>query len=104
MLELKRHREKLLKNTATLAHPQRTITTFFSPTTPTNATSQSRHTQMGPRLGHKKGVTIDRAIAIFRARRPWPHGPRPQHPKQLFPTIAGASLASETFPFWIDLC
>ena len=27
-----------------------------------------------------KGVTIDRAIAICRARRPRPHGPRPQHP------------------------
>ena len=37
--------------------------------------SSSRDTQMGPRLGHKKGVTIDRAIAICRARRP-----RPQHP------------------------
>ena len=47
--------------------------------TPTNATSQSRDTQMGPRLGHKK-VTIDRAIAICRARRPQPHGPQPQHP------------------------
>ena len=46
------HREKLLKNTATQAHPQRTITTFFSPITPTNAISQSRDTQMGPRLGH----------------------------------------------------
>ena len=63
LLELKRHREKLLKNTATPAHPQRTITTFFSPITP-NATSQSQDTQMGPRLGHKKGVTIDRAIPI----------------------------------------
>ena len=41
LLELKRHREKLLKNPATHAHPQRTITTFFSPITPTNATSQS---------------------------------------------------------------
>ena len=47
LLELKRHREKLLKHTATQAHPQRTIATFFSPITPTNATSQSRDTQMG---------------------------------------------------------
>ena len=41
LLELERHREKLLKenNTTTQAHPQRTITTFFSPITPTNATS-----------------------------------------------------------------
>ena len=80
LLELKRHREKLLKNTTTLTPPQRTIITFFSPITPTNATSQSRDKQMGPRLGHKKGVTIDRAIAICRARRSRPHGPRPQHP------------------------
>ena len=72
LLELKRHREKLLKNTATQAHPQRTITTFFSPITPTTATSQSRDTQMGPRLGHNKGITIDRAIAICHARRPGP--------------------------------
>ena len=77
--DLRRHREKLLKNTATQAHPQRTITTFFSPITPTNATSQSRDTQMGPRLGHNKGVTIDRAVAICRAHRPRPHGPGPQH-------------------------
>ena len=65
------------QETSGKAHPQRT-TTFFSPITPTNATSQSRDTQMGPRLGHKKGVTTDRAIAIFRACRPQPHGPRPQ--------------------------
>ena len=69
-----------MKHTTTQAHPQRTITTFFSPITPTNATSQSRDTQMGPRLGHKKGVIIDRAIAICHARKPRPHGPRPQHP------------------------
>ena len=77
LLELKRHREKLLKNTATPAHPQRTITTFFIPISPPNATSQSQDTQMGPRLGHMKGVTVDRAIAICRARRPQPqpHGP-----------------------------
>ena len=64
------HATSLSLSPATPAHPQRTITTFFSPITPTNATSQSRDTQMGPRLGHKKGVTIDRAIAICRARRP----------------------------------
>ena len=69
LLELKRHREKLLKNTATQAHPQRTITTFFSPITP-NATSQSRDTKMGSRPEHNKRVTIDQAIAICRARRP----------------------------------
>ena len=45
LLELKRHQEKLLKNTTTQAHPQRTITTFFNPITPTNATSRSRDTQ-----------------------------------------------------------
>ena len=80
LLELKRHREKLLKNTATQAHPQRTITTFFNPITPTNATSQSKDTQMGSRPGHNKGVTIDRPTAICRACRPRPHGPQPQHP------------------------
>ena len=35
-------------NTTTQAHQQRTSTTFFSPTTRTHATSQSRATQMGP--------------------------------------------------------
>ena len=79
LLELKRHREKLLKNTATQAHPQRTITTFFSSITP-NARSQPQDTEMGSRPGYNKGVTIDRAIAICRARRPRPHGPRPRHP------------------------
>ena len=78
LLELKRHWEKLLKNTATQVHPQRTITTFFSPITPTNATSQSRDTQMGSRPGHNKGVIIDRAIAICRACGPQPHEPRPK--------------------------
>ena len=80
LLELKRHWEKLLKNAATQAHPQRTTTTFFSPITPTNTTSQSRDTQMGSRPGHSKGVTIDWAIEICRASRPWPHEPRLQHP------------------------
>ena len=79
LLELNRHREKLLNNTATQAHPQRTITTFFSPITP-NATNQSRDTQMVSWPGHNKGVTIDWVIAICRARRPRPHGPWPQHP------------------------
>ena len=80
LLELKRHREKLLKNTATQAHPQKTITTFISPVTPTNATSQSGDTQMGSRPGHKKVVTIDRATAICHARGSRPHGPQPRHP------------------------
>ena len=36
LLEIKRHREKLLKdkNTTTQVHQQRTITTFLSPITP----------------------------------------------------------------------
>ena len=67
-------REKLLKNTATQAHPQRKITTFFSPITPTKAISQSRDTQMGSRPENNKGVTIGQAIKKFRARRPRPHG------------------------------
>ena len=80
LLELKRHGEKLLKNTATQAHAQRTITTFFSPITPTNASSQSRATQMDSWPGCSKGVTIDRAIVICHARRSRPHGPWSHHP------------------------
>ena len=82
LLELKRHREKLLKDnsTTTQAHPQRTITTFFSPIAPPNATCQSRDTEMGSQPGHNKGVTIGLAIVICCARRPRPHGPRLQHP------------------------
>ena len=70
-LELKRHRENLLKENsiATQAYPQRTIIIFFSPNTPTYATSQSRDTQMVSRPGHN----VDRAIAICHACRPWPH-------------------------------
>ena len=72
LLELKRHGEKLLKDnkTATQAHPQRTIATFFNPITPTNAISQLRDTQMGSRPGHNKGFTIEQTIAICRACRP----------------------------------
>ena len=74
LLELKRHRQKLLDNSiATQGHPQRTITTFFSPIAPTNTTRQSRATQMGAKAGHSKGVSIDRAITICHARRHWPH-------------------------------
>ena len=60
LLELKRHRENLLKDnsTACQAHPQSTITIFFSPITPNNATSQSRVTQMGSQPRHNRGVTI----------------------------------------------
>ena len=76
LLELKRHREKLLKDnsTATQAHPQRTIRSFFSPIAPINATSQSRATQMRSQPRHNKGVTIDRAIAVCRACKPRTHG------------------------------
>ena len=72
LLELKRHREKLLKdnNTATQVHPQRTIT----------ATTPSSDTQMGSWSGHKKGDIIDRATAICSACWPSPHAARPQHP------------------------
>ena len=60
-LELERHREKLLDNsTATQAYTQRAITTFFSPMAPTNATSQSKATQMGSQVGHSEGVTLNR--------------------------------------------
>ena len=57
-----------------------TITTFFSPITPTNATSKSRDTQMGSRLGRNTRATINRAIVICRARRLQSHGPLPLHP------------------------
>ena len=75
LLEFKRHRDKLLKNysTATQAHPQRTITTSFSPITPSNATNQSWDTPMSSQPGHNKGITTDRAIAICRVRRSRPH-------------------------------
>ena len=78
LLELKIHREKLSKdnNTATQAHPQRTITTFFTLITPTNATRQSRAT----RLGHNKEVTIGLVIAFWHACKPCPYGPRSHHP------------------------
>ena len=56
-------------STATQAYPERMITTFFSPITPTNATSQLRDTQIAPQPGHNKGVTIGRAIKIRTARR-----------------------------------
>ena len=96
---------------ATPAHPQRTITTFWSPITRTNATSQSRGTQMGSRPGHNKGVTIDRAIAICdHASRPRPMN----HDlttlvidgwwRPLSPAVVVASLALEISAFRIDLC
>ena len=66
--ELTGHRETFLKNNTTIAHQQRTITTFFSLINTTHVTSQSRTTQMGCQPGHFKGVTIDRAIAICHAR------------------------------------
>ena len=59
--------------------PNLDFSLFFSPITP-NARSQPRDTEMGSRPGYNKGVTIDRAMAICRARRPRPHGPRPRHP------------------------
>ena len=56
LLELKRHRDKLLDNsTLTQAHQQRTITNFFSPITPTHATNQSKATQNAYQRGHNKG-------------------------------------------------
>ena len=56
LVELKRQRQKLLKdNTAAQAHQQRTITTFFSSITPTHATSL---------------IHIDWVITISHAHRP----------------------------------
>ena len=64
LVELKRQRQKLLKdNTAAQAHQQRTITTFFSSITPTHATSL---------------IHIDWVITISHAHRSRPsgdHGP-----------------------------
>ena len=70
----------VVQYTSDINPSQITITTIFSLITPTNATSQSRDTQMGSQPGHNKGVTIDQAIVICRARRPRPHGSQPQHP------------------------
>ena len=67
-------------STATQTHQQRTITIFFSPITPTHATSQSRAKEMGSRPGHCKGVPIDQEIRFFHARRSVPCGPQFYHP------------------------
>ena len=57
----------------------KTIATFFSPITPTHATSQARATQMGSPPGHYKGVTIDWEITISVH---WPplNGQQSHHP------------------------
>ena len=93
LLELKRHREKLLKDNSTIieAHPQRTIT----------ATTPSSDTQMGSWSGHKKGDIIDRATAICSACWPSPHAARPQHPchRQIRAII---SLHRRCFPCFGD--
>ena len=69
--EVKRHMEKLQdNNTATQGHQQREIAAFFSPITPTHATSQANTAQAGSQSGHCKGVTIDRLISICYACRP----------------------------------
>ena len=65
-------------NTGTQAHQQQRFKAFFSPITPTHATSQSRGTQIGSRPEHCKGLTIDQAIAICRAHRPQPRRSQPQ--------------------------
>ncbi len=80
LLELKRHREKLLKvdNTATTTHQQRTITNFFTPMTLPHDTIQPGNIH-APRV-QTKGVSIDQAIGMCRARRPRAKGPRPRHP------------------------
>ena len=68
--------QKSLKgNTATQTNQERTMTTFLSHITPTHRTSQLRATQMDSRPAHSKWVTIDQAIGICRASRPWPPGP-----------------------------
>ena len=57
LLELKRHREKLLNNnTTTTAHPQRNSTTCFSSNT-FHAMNQSRATQVGSRPRHSNNKT-----------------------------------------------
>ena len=61
LLKRNKHKEKLLENNNTdrQALQQRTIITCFSPITPTQATSQSRATQVGAQIGQCKGVTIE---------------------------------------------
>ena len=107
LLELKRHMEKLSKDIVHTSSSTKNRNFFFSPLTP-HATSQSRLTQMGSRLGHSNGVTINHAIAICREHRPRPHGPQSHHPshqqkKAIISRIASASITSETSQFCIDL-
>ena len=111
LIELKRHKETLLKDnyTATQVHQQRTITTFFIPITPTHATSKSRATQMCSWLKHNKGLTIDQVITISRACRLRPHGPQSHNPfhqqtKAIISCHRRCLPHSKTSPFWIDLC
>ena len=86
----------------TQAHPQRTITTFFSPISP-NSTSQSRATHMGSRPRHNKGVTIDRAIAIHHVRRPRSHGPRFHRPCHQYIKAPSQVLPSRRRPLHSSL-
>ena len=94
MLELKRHKEKLLKdnNPATIqTHQQRTITTFFSPITPTHASSQSRAAQIDSKPGDCKGVTTYHIIGVCHTCRPQPHAWTTM-PPPLSPTIKDCYL------------
>ena len=116
LLELKRHREKLLKdnNTAAQANQQRTVTTFFlysffvSPATPSHATSQSRTTQLGSQPGQCKSILIYKTIAICHARRPSLMDHDLTVLKEKIEAIIschrGSCLALENSPFWINLC
>ena len=99
LLKLKRHMEKLLKenNTTTQAYQHRAITIFFSPITPTHATSPSRATQMGS----CKGVTTDQTIAFWPARRPQCGGPRLHRPCHQ-PVKAIISCCRRRFPSILD--
>lgn len=83
LLELRRHREGLLRDRRTPPPDpsrQRRLTDFFGAGTsdplPRSPTPPSPHPPPSRRVA-PCGVTLDRAIALCRARRPRPPGPRP---------------------------
>jgi hypothetical protein len=82
LLELKRHREKLLKadNTTTTTHQQRTITNFFTLMTLPHDTVLPGNIQVEAPRVQTKGVSIGQAIGMCRAHKPRAKGPMPRHP------------------------
>ena len=67
LLELRRHRESLLRRPAE-RQSQRQITDFFRP--PTTGQTEGHTTQESPGIAHTRGTLIDRAIELGKSRRP----------------------------------